>query len=84
MTWNTAITTEELKSPGSDFTARKNEQSWIDELSTAGMNEERDNNGTGAGADLGKMLTDLLQNERQRRKLLEWSDAMLSGKSFQF
>ena len=37
-----------------------------------------------AGADLGKMLTDLLQNERRRRKLLGWSDAMLSRKSFNF
>ena len=35
------------------------------------------------GADLGKMLTDLLQNERRRRKLLGWSDAMFSRKSFQ-
>ena len=37
-----------------------------------------------AGADLGKMLTDLLQNERRRRKLLGGPGACSPGKFFQF
>ena len=36
----------------------------------------------GAGADLGKMLTDLLQNERRRRKLIGGSGNMLPREIF--
>ena len=35
-----------------------------------------------AGADLRKMLTDLLQNERRRRKLLERSGGMFPREIF--
>ena len=40
--------------------------------------------GISTGADLGKMLTDLLQNERRRRKLLGGSVACSPGKFSNF